>query len=201
MNENEPTLSRTETPDADKMDDSRSLGSTTPIEVVQSDGPPPERFGEYEILGEIARGGMGAVFKARQVKLNRTVALKMILSGNLATQQEVARFQFDAEAAARLDHPGIVPVHEVGEHDGRHFFSMGFVDGESLADLIKDGPTTPRKAAEYTRKVAEAVYYAHQQGVVHRDLKPANVLLDSADNPHVTDFVMLRELIQGNFAQ
>ncbi len=118
-------------------------------------------FGDYELLEEIARGGMGVVYKARQVSLNRIVALKMILAGQLAGAEDVQRFHAEAEAAANLDHHGIVPVHEVGEHEGQHYFSMGFVDGESLADKIKDGPLPPRIAAEYTRKVAAAIAYAH----------------------------------------
>lgn len=138
-------------------------------------------FGDYELLEEIARGGMGVVYKARQVSLNRIVALKMILSGQLAGEDDVKRFYTEAEAAANLDHPGIVPIFEVGEHEGRHYYSMGFVDGQSLADLLEDGPLPPSEAAEYTRKIAEAIAFAHEHGVIHRDLKPANVLLQSGD--------------------
>ncbi|MEQ9408216.1 MAG: bifunctional serine/threonine-protein kinase/formylglycine-generating enzyme family protein [Fuerstiella sp.] len=145
-------------------------------------------FGEYELLEEIARGGMGVVFKARQVKLNRIVALKMIRSGELAHAEEVERFKIEAEAAANLDHPGIVPIYQIGEHNGQHYFSMGFVEGQSLADRVKGGPLPPREAAEIVRKVAEAVAYAHEKGVIHRDLKPANVLLDRHGEPKVTDF-------------
>ena len=151
-------------------------------------------FGEYELLDEIARGGMGVVFKAKQINLNRIVALKMILSGNLAGEEEVQRFHTEAEAAANLDHPGIVPIYEIGEHDGQHYFSMGFVDGDSLQDKLRDGPLPPREAAELCRKIAESVAYAHEKGVIHRDLKPPNVLLDPSGEPKVTDFGLAKQV-------
>lgn len=151
-------------------------------------------FGAYELLEEIARGGMGVVFKARQVKLNRIVALKMILSGELAGEEEVQRFKTEAEAAANLDHPGIVPIYEIGEHQGQNYFSMGFVEGQSLSDRVKDGPLAPKESAEIVKKVAEAVAYAHGKGVIHRDLKPANVLLNANGEPRVTDFGLAKQV-------
>ncbi|MGH7137521.1 MAG: protein kinase domain-containing protein, partial [Pirellulales bacterium] len=151
-------------------------------------------FGEYELQAEIARGGMGVVFKARQTRLNRTVAVKMILAGELADQDDVRRFLSEAEAAAGLDHPGIVPVYECGQIDGQHFFSMGFVEGQSLAALLAAGPLPPRKAAELISQVADAVDYAHQRGVIHRDLKPGNILLDQDGHPRVTDFGLAKRV-------
>ncbi|MFN9717370.1 MAG: protein kinase domain-containing protein [Planctomycetota bacterium] len=150
-------------------------------------------FGDYELLSEIARGGMGVVYRARQTNLNRIVALKMILAGQLASEEEVQRFRTEAEAAANLDHPGIVPIYEIGQHDGQHFFSMGYVDGCSLADRVRNGPLPPKDAAELTKKIAEAIAFAHSRNVIHRDLKPANVLLDSNGEPRVTDFGLARK--------
>jgi serine/threonine protein kinase len=142
----------------------------------------------YEILSEIARGGMGIVYRARQVKLNRIVALKMLQEADAAREGRLSRFLNEATAAAALDHPNIVPVYEVGTHEGRPFFAMAYVDGASLAELLRDGPLTPRRAAEIARDVSRAVAHAHRHGVIHRDIKPANILLDSAGTVRLTDF-------------
>ncbi len=141
----------------------------------------PKEFGDYELLREIARGGMGVVYKALQKKAHRVVALKMILSGKFADEEELRRFAAEAKAAASLDHPNIVPIYDVGEHAGYHFFSMAFVDGPSLRDVLRDGPLAPPEAARVVEAIAGGIHYAHQQGVIHRDLKPANVLLQNAD--------------------
>jgi serine/threonine protein kinase len=135
------------------------------------------RVGNYEILGEVGRGGMGVVYKARQVGLNRLVALKMILTGADAGPQERARFRTEAEAAARLQHPNIVQIYEVGEHDGRPFLSLQFVDGGSLDELLTGTPWPAAESARLVQTLARAMHHAHQQGIVHRDLKPANILL------------------------
>lgn len=151
-------------------------------------------IGEYEVLEEIARGGMGVVFKARQRSLKRIVALKMILSGRLADTAEVSRFRREAQVASRLQHPNIVAVHEIGEHEGRQYFTMDYVSGQSLAEVIRDETLSPKRAALLIKTVAAAVDVAHQNGTLHRDLKPANVLLDSDDVPHVTDFGLAKIL-------
>jgi len=145
-------------------------------------------FGDYEILDTIARGGMGIVYKARQRKLNRVVALKMILAGQFADQADVERFYVEAEAAGNLRHPNIVGIHEVGECEGQHFFSMDYIEGHSLADMVREHALTPRRAAEYVRVISDAIHHAHQHGILHRDLKPSNVLVDHKDAPMVTDF-------------
>jgi serine/threonine-protein kinase len=153
-----------------------------------SSAPLPRRFGEYDLVRELGRGGMGVVYLARQTSLGRSVALKMILRGELASAADVARFRGEAESAARLSHPHIVSVYEVGEHEGQPYFSMQFIEGTTLARRLIDGPLPPREAAELLIPVCRAIAAAHRAGVLHRDLKPSNVLIDADNRPYVTDF-------------
>lgn len=150
------------------------------------------QFGDYELLEEIGRGGQGVVFRARQKSLNRTVALKVISLGQWASKTHVMRFRREAEAAARLEHPGIVPIHEVGERDGSCYFSMQFIQGGQLDDSVQDKPMPGRQAAELIAKIARIVHHAHEHGILHRDIKPGNILLDVKGEPHLTDFGLAR---------
>src|SRR5438874_6691818 len=149
-------------------------------------------FGDYELLEEIGRGGQGVVYRAHQKSLNRTVALKIIGLGHWATEAHLKRFRLEAEAAARLEHPGIVPIHEVGERDGSCYFSMKFVEGGQLDEVVRRKPMSIRQAAELIGKVARIVHYAHEHRILHRDIKPGNILLDQKSEPHLTDFGLAR---------
>ena len=165
-----------------------TIRATSKQGALPACGKLPRRFGNYELQNEIGRGGMGVIFRAKQLDLSRIVAIKMIIDEDVASEDEIQRFQAEAEAAANLDHPGIVPIYEVGQHDNRRFFSMAYIDGRSLAQELSQGPLPATQAALLLSEVADAIQFAHNQGVIHRDLKPANVLIDSAGRPRVTDF-------------
>jgi predicted Ser/Thr protein kinase len=175
----------------------RGLAGPSTTQEPAGQGQLPPALPGYEVLGELGRGGMGVVYRARQVSLGRTVALKMILAGQFAGETEVRRFHAEAQAAGALDHPGIVPVFEVGQHGGHHFLAMAFVDGPSLQARLQDGPLPQREAAALVRQVADAVAAAHDHGIVHRDLKPHNILLDGDGRPRVTDFGLAKRLEGG----
>lgn len=178
-------------PEALRQFNEKPAAGMPPMPTVSDNSP----LADYELVREIARGGMGVVYEARQKSLRRTVAIKMILAGQLASDEAVRRFYAEAQAAAGLSHPHIVPVFEVGQDAGRHFFSMGYVDGQSLsARVAKDGPLAPAEAARLVETISQAVDYAHQQGVVHRDLKPQNVLLTKDGRPLVTDFGLAKQM-------
>src|SRR2546427_1780046 len=152
------------------------------------------RFGDYELLKVIARGGMGVVYKAWQISLSRPVAVKMILTEQLASEEAVQRFRTEANAVAQLQHPHIVAVHEFGQLDGQHFFSMDYVEGQNLAEVVGHTPLAAKLAANYLKTIAEAIHYAHQRNILHRDLKPSNVLMDNSGQPRITDFGLAKQL-------
>ncbi len=154
----------------------------------------PRDFVEYELVRELGRGGMGVVFEARQRSLGRAVALKMQMAGPLASADDRRRFRNEAEAIAHLDHPRILPIHEVGEVDGRAYFTMKLVEGGSLADHLGDFAADPARTCRLLAPVARAIHHAHRRGVLHRDLKPSNILLDAANHPYVADFGLARRI-------
>jgi serine/threonine-protein kinase len=204
---NKPTPLNPSSPPAlspDAADDAPEIPETLPSAAVDGSQTVSPELGSpttaarlvpgYEILDKLGEGGMGVVYKARHLKLNRIVALKMILSGGHARSAELARFQTEAEAIARLQHPNIVQVHEVGEHEGRPFFSLEFCPGGSLDHKLKGTPLPAQEAARLVHTLALAMQAAHDKNVIHRDLKPANVLLSEDGTPKITDFGLARKL-------
>ena len=167
------------------------------IGLTQANGLPadlPREFGDFELRAELGRGGMGVVYLARQRSLDRAVGVKMILQGEWASVSDLARFRSEAESAARLDHPNIVPVYEVGERDGQPYFVMKYVEGTTLAERLADGPLPPREAAALLAPICDAIHFAHGRGILHRDLKPSNILIDLGGQPHVTDFGLAKRV-------
>lgn len=162
--------------------------SETGVDILGITPVHPNEFGKYELQGELGRGGMGVVYKARQTDLDRIVALKMILSSQFASKEEVRRFYAEARAAGSLQHPNIIAIHEVGELHGQHYFAMDFVEGQNLAQILRDGPIDVDRAAEFIQTIARAADFLHNHGIIHRDLKPANILVDESGVPHLTDF-------------
>lgn len=190
-----------ETPAWPPIPSQATLIDSSPPRRVEVAPPPPtnqpapapgKRFGKYELIAEIARGGMGVVYQARDTVLNRVVALKMILSGSMATADERERFQREAQLVANLDHPNVVPIHEVGEHDGFPYFSMRLIEGGSLADRLGAYHDDPRAAGRLVAILARAIQFSNEKGFIHCDLKPSNILMDRDDTPRITDFGLAR---------
>ncbi len=154
--------------------------------------PIPGEFGDYELLEQIGRGGQGVVYRARQKSLNRIVALKVIALGHWATETHLKRFRREAEAAASLEHPRIIPIYEIGERDGACYFSMKLEEGGQLDQLVRREAISLRRATEIVASLARTVQYAHERGILHRDIKPGNILLDTQGEPHLADFGLAR---------
>ncbi len=191
----EPTLDPVTAGNAPMVsDDTQNAGEDGPTGPGLPEGTRIGYFGDYELLRVLGEGGMGIVYKARQLSLNRPVALKMIRAARFPSADEVRRFQNEAEAVARLDHPNIVPIFEVGRYEDQHYFSMKLIVGESLDKRLKDYVADPRRAAGLVATTADAIHHAHQRGILHRDLKPANILVDPEGQPHVTDFGLAKRV-------
>ncbi len=174
--------------------DSVSNEQAVALDWLTEPAHPPRILGDYELLEAIGRGAVGVVYKARQRSLDRVVAVKLLASGTLASAELIERFRTEAAAAGSLQHPNIVAVHEVGSAEGQHYLVMDYVDGPTLASLVREGPLAASRAAQLVRMLAEAVHCAHEQGILHRDLKPSNVLLDANDQPRITDFGLAKRL-------
>ena len=164
------------------------------LEAPSSTLTMPESIGEYQLLDELGRGGMGVVYRAHQASLDRDVAVKMILRGDWASEVDMARFRSEAESAARLEHPNIVPIYEVGEHEGLPYFSMRLIEGVTFSQKMADGPLDSRDAATLMLPVCRAIAAAHTEGILHRDLKPSNILVDHDDVPYITDFGLAKRI-------
>jgi len=176
----------------------RAAGLASEIASTNGAEPVAPVFGDYELIEEIARGGMGVVYRARQISLNRTVAIKTILHGHFTDPEFVRRFRAEAEAAANLRHPNIIAIFEIGEEKGEHFFSMEYVEGRNLASLVREQALPALQAAEYVKIIGEAIHYAHQHDVLHRDLKPSNVLIDTEGRLRISDFGLAKRMSEAS---